>query len=227
MKCFVFLWRTWSALYCSYLECLYLRNTSCKRHCFDTCGQESRPTVKPTNISLIWSFWFHFYLTAQQEYPSPEVNANFASRLMFTWFSTLMLKGWKKPLEPGNKIIFEFVQSIVQQKQPSNQNIFSDDLYDLKPSDSAKQINSIWEKNWADQHRSYHPRQSHTNEKCSIVIPLIKSFGGLFAFSSAIRLINILIQVVRHSNLKESMFHYKRFEVSLFCRVYQCSWSWW
>ena len=46
---------------------------------------------------------WHFYLTAQQEYPSPEVNANFVSRLMFTWFSTLMLKGWKKPLEPGKK----------------------------------------------------------------------------------------------------------------------------
>ena len=37
MKCFVILWCTCSALYCSYFGCLYLWNTQGKRHCFDNC----------------------------------------------------------------------------------------------------------------------------------------------------------------------------------------------
>ena len=32
---------------------------------------------------------------------SPEVNSNFPSRVMFSWFTAMIVKGWKKDLEPG------------------------------------------------------------------------------------------------------------------------------
>ena len=67
MKCFVFLWCTCSAFYCSYLECLYLRNTSCKRHCFDTCGYHLQQNG-PHHVKGYWKlcqkmvslFVYHF-----------------------------------------------------------------------------------------------------------------------------------------------------------------------
>ena len=73
----------------------------------------------------------------------------------------------------------------------------------MKPSDSAKEVNKVWEKNWEDYRKQPNTQPSKTN---SIVIPLFKSFGGLFALSSALRVVNILIQVV---SLMKYVCHYK------------------
>ena len=110
------------------------------------------------------------FSTAQLERPSPEMNANFPSRVMFSWFTGFMLKGWKNPLT-------------------------TEDLYNLKPTDSAKAINDSWDKNW---NAELEGAQKSTKEgKGSIFMPLVKTFGGMFLTASVIRLVNILIQVVR------------------------------
>ena len=57
------------------------------------------------------------------EKPSPELNATFLSRLFFTWFDPLIVKGFRKPLE-------------------------KEDLYDLNPEDSIITLMPKWEKNW-------------------------------------------------------------------------------
>ena len=88
-----------------------------------------------------------------------------------------MLKGWKKPLK-------------------------AEDLYNLKPSDSAKAINEIWESNWtAENHQCTGVNDIHNHPKASILWPLFKCFGGTFLVASAIRLTNILIQVGSFSEL--------------------------
>ena len=104
---------------------------------------------------------------------SPEVNATFVSKMFFAWFDGLIWKGWKKPLK-------------------------SDDLYDLNPADSARQIIPIWENNWQKQKEKKLRKAKDSSEiKVSIIPTMIRSFGGLFAVASFVRFINILMQLVR------------------------------
>ena len=103
---------------------------------------------------------------------SPEVNATFVSKMFFAWFDGMIWKGWKKPLT-------------------------AEDLYDLHPNDSSRNIIPVWEENWQKQkeRKSRHAKDSNVIN-LSIVPTIIRSFGGLFAAASFVRFINILMQMV-------------------------------
>lgn len=103
---------------------------------------------------------------------SPEVNATFISKMFFAWFDGMIWKGWKKPLT-------------------------ADDLYDLHPDDSSRNIIPVWEQNWEKQKEQKSRNAKDANVvNLSIVPTMIRSFGGLFAVASFIRFINILMQMV-------------------------------
>ena len=104
---------------------------------------------------------------------SPEVNATFVSKMFFAWFDGMIWKGWKKPLT-------------------------ADDLYDLHPDNSSRNIIPVWEQNWGKQkERKSHNAKNPNVVNLSIVPTIVRSFGGLFALASFIRFINILMQLVR------------------------------
>ena len=91
---------------------------------------------------------------------------------MFSWFTSFMIKGSKNPLT-------------------------SDDLYNLKPTDGAAAINESWNKNWSQEvERKANKQGGTTVTNGSILLPLVKTFGGMFLVASLIRMANILIQVV-------------------------------
>ena len=107
--------------------------------------------------------------------------------MFFAWFDGIIWKGWKAPLK-------------------------ADDLYDLNPADSSRQIIPIWENNWKKQwQKKLHKTQNPSEIKLSIVPTIVRSFGGLFAVASFVRFINILMQLVReHKSLIQyySLYYY-------------------
>ena len=131
--------------------------------------------------------------TDQVERPSLEMTATYPSKLLFSWFDTVIYTGSKKPLEPS-------------------------DLYNLQPSDSAKTISQVWRRNWSKETERVEMLSSKKNNHKtlpSIVRPLIKSVWALFVVSNIYCLINLLLQVVRNQqtfyNLMWLHFLYNRF----------------
>jgi ATP-binding cassette subfamily C (CFTR/MRP) protein 1 len=100
-------------------------------------------------------------------HPSPEINASFPSKMLFSWFDGTIKRGWKNPLKEG-------------------------DLYDLDPESSCKRVMAVWTKHWQQQSDS----KKAKGGKLSILPTLIKSFGGLFLSSMTVRLATVLLQQV-------------------------------
>ena len=64
-----------------------------------------------------------------------------------------------------------------------------DDLYRLKPEDTSKVINAKWNKYWSRQVKK-------TGNRPSILVPLVRSFGGTFVVASFYSFVNNIITVV-------------------------------
>ncbi|XP_049823783.1 multidrug resistance-associated protein 1 isoform X8 [Aethina tumida] len=127
---------------------------------------------------------------AKLEKPCPEEGASFLSKLFFSWFDSLAWLGFKKPLE-------------------------AEDLWDMNPQDSAKEVVQLFEKHWnmtlqkCESSFSQHTRASFTQnsasvdfvnsnkkKQASIVPALIASFGPTFLFGAVLNVIQDLMTFV-------------------------------
>ncbi|KAM7353891.1 multidrug-Resistance like Protein 1 isoform 2-T2 [Cochliomyia hominivorax] len=116
----------------------------------------------------------------------PEVSASFLSRITYQWFDGMAWRGYRNPLE-------------------------EQDLWDLNPQDSCKEVMPIFAYYWNKNVRKYfkkdanQPKVQFTKDKVvfenphgpktgkkqgtvSIMPPIIKSFGGVFLFGSMMKL---------------------------------------
>ncbi|XP_033149992.1 LOW QUALITY PROTEIN: multidrug resistance-associated protein 1 [Drosophila busckii] len=120
----------------------------------------------------------------------PELSASFLSRITYRWFDSMALKGYRKPLE-------------------------EDDLWDLRPQDSCKEVMPTfafyWNKNIRKNYKASsaataEPKAQFSNGKvsfenphgqrsgrkkgmASIMPPIYRSFGGIFMFGAFFKLI--------------------------------------
>ncbi|XP_073826057.1 multidrug-Resistance like Protein 1 isoform X6 [Musca autumnalis] len=117
----------------------------------------------------------------------PESSASFLSRITYTWFDKMAWKGYRNPLE-------------------------EDDLWDLCPQDSCKEVMPIfayyWNKNIRKNYKvdptqpkvkfsngkvsfdnPHGPKNGKKQGEASIMPPIIKSFGGVFLFGSMMKFI--------------------------------------
>ncbi|KAM8717859.1 hypothetical protein ACLKA7_004542 [Drosophila subpalustris] len=118
----------------------------------------------------------------------PELSASFLSRITYRWFDSMALKGYRNPLE-------------------------EDDLWDLRPQDSCKEVMPTfayyWNQNVRKNYKSTsgqtaEPKAQFANGRVSFenpqgngrkkgmasIMPAIyKSFGGIFLFGSFFKLI--------------------------------------
>lgn len=123
----------------------------------------------------------------------PELRASFLSRITYTWFDTLAWKGFRKPLE-------------------------QDDLWDLKPQDSSKEVMPLFAKHWNKSNAKINintnantkarftknsasvnftnPKSETSKKQASIMPPICKSFGGIFLFGSALKLLNDILTFI-------------------------------
>ncbi|XP_049823779.1 multidrug resistance-associated protein 1 isoform X4 [Aethina tumida] len=127
---------------------------------------------------------------AKVERPCPEEGASFPSRLLFAWFDTLAWLGFKKPLE-------------------------AQDLWDMNPQDSAKEVVPLFEKYWhktlqkCESSSSPHTRASFKPDSASVdfvnsskkkpasILPaLVESFGPTFFFGASLKLVQDLLTFV-------------------------------
>ena len=142
----------------------------------DQIGQVSNASVFGVEFGLVLSIWFlHFWadpspmeksLKMQSNNPNPGIGASFPNKMTFTWFGSVLRKGWKTPLEQA-------------------------DLYDLKPSEQAEVIHSEWEKHW----RKCEEKKLRNRSKDPITIfkPLLFTFGAAYLSSSFIQLITVIL----------------------------------
>lgn len=121
----------------------------------------------------------------------PELSASFLSRITYSWFDKMALKGYRNPLEEK-------------------------DLWDLRPQDSCKEVMPTfayyWNKNVRKNYRrmavgqetkaqfsngkvSFENPQKNGKKKgmASIMPPIYKSFGGIFLFGSFFKLITDIL----------------------------------
>ncbi|XP_064537335.1 multidrug resistance-associated protein 1 isoform X4 [Drosophila montana] len=117
----------------------------------------------------------------------PELSASFLSRITYSWFDRMALKGYRNPLEEK-------------------------DLWDLRPQDSCKEVMPTfahyWNKNVRKNYKrasgGQEPKAQFSNGKvsfenpqtngrkkgmASIMPPIYRSFGGIFLFGSFFKLI--------------------------------------
>ncbi|XP_044754614.1 multidrug resistance-associated protein 1 isoform X1 [Coccinella septempunctata] len=123
--------------------------------------------------------------------PCPEEESGFLAKILFSWFDKLAWLGYKKPL-------------------------VIEDLWDLKPEDSAVEVVPIFNKNWQATLRKTHGYTSvqetnvtykpdtgnvaffnNPNKKEASILPvLVKSFGSTFFFGAFLKLIQDLLSFV-------------------------------
>ncbi|XP_055919617.1 multidrug resistance-associated protein 1-like isoform X7 [Eupeodes corollae] len=114
----------------------------------------------------------------------PELSASFLSRITYSWFDKMALKGYRNPLEEK-------------------------DLWDLRPQESSKEVMPIFAKYWNRNVRKNYsvenrspkaqftngnvtfenPHGSKTKGFASIMPPIVKSFGGIFLFGSFLKVV--------------------------------------
>uniref|UniRef100_A0A336KSQ1 ABC-type glutathione-S-conjugate transporter n=1 Tax=Culicoides sonorensis TaxID=179676 RepID=A0A336KSQ1_CULSO len=118
----------------------------------------------------------------KQEKPCPETKSSFLNRILFAWFDPMALLGYKKPL-------------------------VKEDLWDMRYEDSSQVVSPEFQKHWnkavgksatgksqitpepelkEKDSKAYTVTQQRTD--ASIVMPLIKSFGGVFLMGSCLKL---------------------------------------
>ncbi|KAL3269849.1 hypothetical protein HHI36_008907 [Cryptolaemus montrouzieri] len=124
--------------------------------------------------------------------PCPEGESGFLSRLLFSWFDKLAWLGYRKPL-------------------------VTDDLWDLKPEDSAIEVVPIFNKHWqATLKKCYGSTPVHQNiqvsfkqdagnvvfsnstakKQASVLPALVKAFGPTFLFGAILKLIQDVLAFV-------------------------------
>ncbi|CAD7079877.1 unnamed protein product [Hermetia illucens] len=117
----------------------------------------------------------------------PELSASFLSKITYKWFDSLAWRGFRKPLEV-------------------------EDLWDLKPEDSSKEVMPVFAKHWnrsvqknsieapVEDHKAKfsknsasvnftNPKSVKSRKNASIMPPIVKSFGGVFLLGSFLKLI--------------------------------------
>ncbi|XP_055837482.1 multidrug resistance-associated protein 1-like [Episyrphus balteatus] len=119
---------------------------------------------------------------------TPELSASFLSRITYSWFDKLAWKGYRNPLEEK-------------------------DLWELRPQDSSKEIMPPFAQYWNQNVlKNYHvenreskgqstidnvvfenPNGSNTKGFASVMLPVYKSFAGVFLFGSLFKLIADLL----------------------------------
>ena len=98
--------------------------------------------------------------------PSPEVAASYPSKLVFAWFDSTIKKGWKKPIR-------------------------EDDLHDMNPEFSCRNVMTTWTKHWQNQ-----AKKKTKGERLSILPTLILTFFIPFLEAGVNRVFSILCQQV-------------------------------
>ncbi|XP_043661842.1 multidrug resistance-associated protein 1 isoform X6 [Drosophila teissieri] len=117
----------------------------------------------------------------------PELSASFLSRITYTWFDKMALKGYRNPLEEK-------------------------DLWDLRPQDSCSEVMPIFAHHWNQNVRKNYKNKARVEPKAqfsngnvtfenphgekngrkkgmaSIMPPIYKSFGGVFLFGALMKL---------------------------------------
>ncbi|KAH8293076.1 hypothetical protein KR044_000492 [Drosophila immigrans] len=142
----------------------------------------------------------------------PELSASFLSRITYRWFDSMALKGYRNPLE-------------------------EDDLWDLRPQDSCKEVmptfayhwNNNVRKNYKQAGNTAEPKAQFTNGKVSFenpqgngrkkgmasIMPAIyKSFGGIFLFGSFFKLITDVLTFAQPQVLSLIIGYVEDFETS-------------
>ena len=111
------------------------------------------------------------------KHPSPELTAIFPSKLLFSWFTSLVRKGWKSPL-------------------------MADDIFDLNPENKCSNIKKMWKINWEAQ-RSRKLKeiiktknQETADLRMSILPTIYRTYGKFYVTASSLRLIRTLLNVV-------------------------------
>lgn len=122
----------------------------------------------------------------KQEKPCPEMSSSFLSRIFFAWFDRMAITGFRKPLE-------------------------TKDLWDMRYEDSSSVVSPSFIKQWnkavakVDTNLTINSQATYSKEKesteriefstskqkkqASIVLPLIKAFGGTFLVCYVIHLL--------------------------------------
>lgn len=142
----------------------------------------------------------------KQEKPCPEMQSSFLSRILFAWFDRMALLGYRKPLE-------------------------TKDLWDMRYEDSSRVVSPAFQKHWnkllgkssGGDKAKVSPNATYSKEKessekieftatankqktdASILMPLIKAFGGTFFMGSFLKLIQDLLTFVNPQLLSLSI----------------------
>ena len=103
--------------------------------------------------------------------PSPEMTASYPSQIVYAWFDGIIKKGWKNP-------------------------ITEEDLHDINPDYSCRNVMKTWNRHWQNQAEKKKPK----GEKMSILPTLILTFAIPFMEAGVNRVFSILCQQVRLPN---------------------------
>jgi len=119
----------------------------------------------------------------QSRKPCPEYNSSFFNRLIFSWATPLMWRGWRQPLVP-------------------------EDLWDISPSLASKNLvpkferfhkEQIAKKNGGQGNKSLGKEtitsSSVKKEQVSVLPALVKAYGGSFAIGSVLKLCCDLLNI--------------------------------
>ncbi|XP_063702153.1 multidrug resistance-associated protein 1 isoform X3 [Culicoides brevitarsis] len=139
----------------------------------------------------------------KQEKPCPEMRSSFLSRILFSWFDGLALLGYKKPLE-------------------------TKDLWDMRYEDSSSVVSPAFHKHWnkligkanakpVTTTKATYSKEKESAEKvelsaenkqktnASILMPLIKAFGGTFLMGSSLKFLQDILTFVNPQLLSLSI----------------------
>ena len=95
------------------------------------------------SLTFIYSVFKEFVAN-----PSPELAASYPSTLVFAWFDSIIKKGWKNPIQ-------------------------EEDLYDISPEFSCRNVMMTWTRHWQNQEN----KKKSKGEKLSILPTLILTFA--------------------------------------------------
>ena len=124
-------------------------------------GPDKKYTSKVFDLTFIDSILKEYVAN-----PSPEVTASYPSKLVFAWFDSTIKKGWKNPIR-------------------------EDDLHDMSPEFSCRNVMTTWTKYWQNQ-----AKKKTKGERLSILPTLILTFLIPFLEAGVNRVFSILCQQV-------------------------------
>ena len=109
------------------------------------------------------------------------MRASYPSILVFSWVSSIIHVGWKKPLTKY-------------------------DLYDLDPDNTCNVVNLKFVKNWDAQAHRRARNDSEIRPRLSVLLPLVMTYYGIFLKGSFLALMSALLQQVRSNYGNEFAF---------------------